>query len=36
MGELAKEGTIWNEDLGKFITRQTDKTGDELLKDLDK
>lgn len=31
VGELAKEGTIWNEDLGKFVTRGSDMTTQEIL-----
>jgi len=36
VGELAGEGTVWNEDLGKFITRENSKTGEELLAELNK
>ena len=35
-GELAKDGTVWNEDLGRFITRESSKTGEELLAELNK
>ena len=34
MGELAKEGTIWNEDLGKFVSTSS-KSGEALLEDLE-
>tara|TARA_R110002012_G_scaffold87907_5_gene217039 strand:+ start:376 stop:1596 length:1221 start_codon:yes stop_codon:yes gene_type:complete len=31
MGELAKEGTVWNEDLGMFVKKGSDMTTQEIL-----